>query len=472
MTLRFRARNLMVVSLVAVVMTSGCQTGGGGGGDAPGEFVDPDVVIVDTHPADGATGVATDSAIVITFAQAAVPESLDGWLEPDMDLDLVWTVGNTVLTATPTEPLAPGTEYTVSIGDLKFADGAELAAQFDFSFTTAGETVDGDESEPLALAEIQFWGYQIQALDTEGAIDALAASRYDMLVLEPTRTDAELADFDTKAMVDRLKGTKAHDGVHRKLIIAYVDIGEAEDWRWYWPWSKEDEQDQTPEAADLPDDFPDYIVARDPDGWAGNYPVAYWDDAWKDIIIYGENHGPTDDRDFTSAIDELILDGFDGIYLDWVEGFENVRVIAAAEAEGLDPAEEMIFFIEEMRDYARQRNPDFVIIQQNAAALIDGHPELLNHIDAIAQEGIWFDGSADDDWDEIEGYWETDPQLVGEYIGFLDQYLAGGMPVFACEYALEDNAAEAYGLAAERGYVGYVTRRSLGRLTDTPPADY
>ncbi len=331
---------------------------------------------------------------------------------------------------------------------------------------------DGDESEPLALAEIQFWGYQIQALDTEGAIDALAASRYDMLVLEPTRTDAELADFDTKAMVARLKAGKAHDGVHRKLVIAYVDIGEAEDWRWYWTWSKEPEEVQVPEEVDLPPDWPGYIVARDPDGWVGNYPVAYWDEEWKDIIIYGENREPTADRDYTSAVDELILDGFDGIYLDWVEGFENVHVIAAAQARGLDPAEEMIRFIAELRDYARARDPGFLVIQQNAAALIDGHPELLDEIDAITQEGVWYDGVAGDNWDDVDGYFLNEPSLTDEYIGYLDQYLAADVPVFVCEYALEDDADAAYQQAAAKGYVPYVTRRSLSRLTDTPPPGF
>ena len=122
----------------------------------------------------------------------------------------------------------------------------------------------------------------------------------------------------------------------------------------------------------------------------GNYPVAYWDEDWKDIVIYSENQSSAPYGDYTSVIDEVIKDGFDGIYLDWVEGFENEDVIAAAQAEGKDPAVEMIAFIQEMRDYATGRNPDFLIIQQNGASLIDGHSELVNVIDAIAQEAVWY----------------------------------------------------------------------------------
>jgi len=337
---------------------------------------------------------------------------------------------------------------------------------------------DGDDNDddgllgPLPLNEIRFWGYQIQGLDSDGAVDALAESRYDLLVLEPTRTDDGSLDFDTAGMVSRLKATGAHDGVQAKLIIAYVDIGEAEDWRWYWDWSKESQETQMSPEEELPADWPDYIIARDPDGWVGNYPVAYWDSRWKDIIIYGRNQATTADRDYTSALDELLDDGFDGIYLDWVEGFENETVIAAAQAEGLDPAEEMVAFIAEIRDYARQRNPDFLVIQQNAAALIGEQPGLADHIDAIAQEGVWYDGVAGDDWDDVEGYFLNDQELTGEYLDFLSQYLDAGLPVFNCEYALQEDAADAYQLSLDESYVPYVTRRSLSRLTDTPPSGY
>jgi endo-alpha-1,4-polygalactosaminidase (GH114 family) len=104
--------------------------------------------------------------------------------------------------------------------------------------------------------------------------------------------------------------------------------------------------------------------------------------------------------------------------------------------------------------------------------LIDGHPELFNVIDAIAQEAIWYDGDATDDWDDGDGYdWENDSDLVDYYIGYLDRYLGAGLPVFDCEYALH-YASTAYAHSLDRGYVPYATRRSLSRLTTTPPPGY
>lgn len=337
------------------------------------------------------------------------------------------------------------------------------------SATVTAPPAGPDLVEPMRLEEVAYWGYQIQGIEEEGAVDALVASHYDMLVLEPTRTDwsSDARNFDTRGMVTRLKDSMSSDGIHRKLVIAYIDIGEAEDWRWYWTWSAD--WDCEPP---LPDDWPEFIIACDPDGWTGNYPVAYWDDEWKNVIIYGSNQGINPDGDFGSAVDEALMDGFDGIYLDWVEAFEDANVVAAAQAGGLDPAAEMITFIQEIRSYAVARNPNFAVIQQNAASLIDGHPELIDVIDAISQEAIWYDGDATDDWADPDGYdWRNDSDLISYYIGYLEQYRDAGLPVFDCEYAL-DNAGAAYADSEARGYVPYVTRRSLARLTTTPPPGY
>lgn len=320
-----------------------------------------------------------------------------------------------------------------------------------------------EENGPLSPEEVSYWAYQLQGINEPGAVEALAASQYDMLVLEPTRTDWSSDDryFDAAAMVARLKDSR------RRLVIAYIDIGEAEDWRWYWSWSKGWDCTGQPPA-----DWPDYILLCDPDGWAGNYPVAYWDPAWQDIIIYGQNQPPTPERDYTSAIDEAIRDGFDGIYLDWVEAFDDETVIAAAQTAGKDPAVEMIAFIRAMRNYATARNPDFVIIQQNAASLLEGHPELLTVIDAIAQEAIWYDGDPDVAWDDPAGHdYIQEQSLTDYYLGYLDQYRQEGVPVFHCEYALT-YADQAYANGLAKGYKPYVSRTSLWQLTTTPPPGY
>jgi cysteinyl-tRNA synthetase len=132
----------------------------------------------------------------------------------------------------------------------------------------------------------------------------------------------------------------------------------------------------------------------------------------------------------------------------------------------------MVAFICEIHDYATARNPDFLVVQQNAAELLNGRPELLDVIDAIAQEAVWFDGDATDDWTEPDGYdWPQDAGLSDYYLEHLARYQAAGLPVFVCEYALE-YADVAYARSLAQGFVPYVTRRSLSRLTTTPPPGY
>ena len=319
------------------------------------------------------------------------------------------------------------------------------------------------------LADIQFFGYQIQDISDEDRLQELIDSKYDLLVVEPTRTDVTgNADFDTKSAVAALKASKNHEGTSGKMVIAYIDIGEVEDWRWYWRWSQVEWQ----AGENRPDDWPDYIVKPDPDGWTGNYPVAYWDEAWKDIVIYGENT-TNPYGEYNSIIDEVLIDGFDGIYLDWVEGFEDVDVAALAQQQGLDAADEMVKFIEEMREYGKSRDPGFIIIQQNAAELISHVPDVVNYIDGISQEAIWYDGFGGfDDWDDKEGYDElNDVDLSNYYLEHLEKYMAEGLPVWCVEYDLKEEDW-AYELAAEFCMVPYCTRRSLARLTTTHPPGY
>jgi hypothetical protein len=62
------------------------------------------------------------------------------------------------------------------------------------------------ESSPLPLSSVRYWAYQIQGLDTSGAIDKIVNSKYDMVIIEPTVTYDP--DFDARDMVNRIKASK------------------------------------------------------------------------------------------------------------------------------------------------------------------------------------------------------------------------------------------------------------------------
>jgi cysteinyl-tRNA synthetase len=322
---------------------------------------------------------------------------------------------------------------------------------------------------PDPLAGVKTWAIQLQNINEGTSLDELVDSKYDLLVLDPTRTDwlSEYQDFDTKSMVQRLKETGGGN-LSKKIVIAYVNIGQAENWQWYWTWSR-----TWPEGEAKPSDWPDYIITSDPDGWEGNYPVAYWDSDWQDIIIYGQNQNSEPYGDYTSALDEIIKDGFDGIYMDWVAGYEDSSVIARAEKDGKDAGSEMVKFINQIRTYCHSRKSDFIIIQQNGSSLFRKDAKLFDYIDAISQESIWYGASGGfSDWNDPSGYDErNDEELTDYYVTNLNNYLKAGMPVLDVEYAV-DFASDAYGKSKEKGYIPYCTRRSLSRLTTTVPPDY
>jgi cysteinyl-tRNA synthetase len=321
--------------------------------------------------------------------------------------------------------------------------------------TTDGARCEGmpvhsaHEARRLNLRRVKSWAYQIQGLEEEGAVDALVASDYELIVVEPVRSLEGAEEFDTAGMVARL---------HRegKLVLAYLDVGEAEDYRGYWG------DDWIAPSADQSGE-PDFLITADPDGWSGNYPVAFWDERWKNIVIRDEN----------SLMGMVLDDGFDGVYLDWIEAYQNETVAAAAERLGIDPAQEMVAFVQEIAQYGRGRSESFLVIPQNAAELAQEVPEYLQIIDGLAQENLSFRGEADTAWGDPEsGDIPTSADDQEYLLELFDLYLGAGLPTFCADYALrQPNVQAAYATARGAGCLGYVTQTPLSRLTETPPAD-
>jgi len=321
----------------------------------------------------------------------------------------------------------------------------------------------------MTLAQVEYWVYNIQDVDTARQREELVGTHFDLYVLEPVVTEEGMESFDMRALVRDIREHNWNTRGVDPLVIAYVDVGQAEEWRWYF-------------KSDWKVGDPDWIVADDPDDWEGCMPVAYWASEWQDIVIYGHQG--------RSMVEETLKAGFDGIYMDWVEAFSDENVIARAADDGVEPVDEMFSFIESIRYYAREEStradPDYLIIAQNASDLYDEDPErYLAVVDAIALEGIWYDGTGGfDDWDDETGYNvptnDIYPDWTEEVLEMLEP-MKPHLPIFCVEYAQdvgggkgESPAARVYEeLAPAHGFVPYCSRRSLARLSTTPyPAGY
>ena len=297
------------------------------------------------------------------------------------------------------------------------------------------------------------WMYQLQGLENKTAVARLAATEYPLLVIEPGHNFKEFP-HDTRAMLRALRYTPTGK---KRLILAYVDIGQAEDYRDYW------RPDWVPPTRTAPGK-PDFMITIDPDGWSGNYPVAFWRAAWKNLWMKPSGIVPT-----------LAHMGFDGLYLDWVEAYDDEFVMAAAETEGVEPAGAMIELIEELGRAGRKVIPDFLIIPQNAPYLIDRDPDrYARAISALAVEDTWFHGRGDAEWDDPEAGDLHDrhqddfatPRRLAQY----RKYQRRGLPVFSVDYCVSGkNAALVYQKARQAKLRPLVTRVSLSRLTETPP---
>lgn len=330
-----------------------------------------------------------------------------------------------------------------------------------------GAALSAGPARKVRLDEVKLWAYNIQDVHTKRQYEQLVGSHFDMYVLEPVVTEVGMESFDIAGLIQDIRGHTMQTYGFDPIVLAYVDTGQAENWRWYCNWKCE--------VGD-----PDWIVAEDPDDWEDCFPVQFWRDEWKDIVIYGHAG--------RSQVEETLKAGFDGIYMDWVEAFSDENVIASA-SEGIEfTAREMLAFIEEIAQYARfdspNANPDYLIVAQNAPDLYPtDQSRYTSIVDAIAEEAVWFDGTGGfDNWRSKKGYNVKTKRLCPDWYRKVLRLLPKirrHMPVFIVEYAQRKKAKRVYRrLAPEHGFVPYCTRRSLQRLSRKPypygyePIDY
>jgi hypothetical protein len=116
---------------------------------------------------------------------------------------------------------------------------------------------------------------------------ALKNTNYDLLLIEVSHNNI----FFTKEQIEELK--IKHNG-GKRIVIAYLSIGEAENYRVYWnkKWNKKK---------------PNWIV-KENESWKGNYIVKYWTPEWKNVI-----------KEYQKKLDEI---GVDGYLLDTVDSYQ------------------------------------------------------------------------------------------------------------------------------------------------------
>jgi len=122
-------------------------------------------------------------------------------------------------------------------------------------------------------------------------INAVTATNYDAVIMDLYVEN----EVFTAAEINQIR-QKANGG--KRLVICYMSIGEAENYRYYWNSSWDNSN-------------PGFLEAENPD-WPGNYKVQYWNENWQDIIYKNPD----------SYLSKIQGAGFDGVYLDIIDAFE------------------------------------------------------------------------------------------------------------------------------------------------------
>jgi cysteinyl-tRNA synthetase len=252
-----------------------------------------------------------------------------------------------------------------------------------------------------ATAGVKSWHYQLQDINP-GTIASLSA---DMVVIDHGTDGGPF----TKADVERMQ--RKPDG-SRRIVLAYMSIGEAETYRWYWP--------QRSSA---------WLGAENRE-WRGNYAVRFWHPDWQAIIF--------------EYIDKIISAGFDGVYLDKVDQFED-----------LGHKDEMVAFVERISQRAKSQRPELLVVSQNGDALIPD-PKFRRAIDAFAREDLLYGENSDGA--------RNDADSIRESVGRLKMLAAEGKPVFVVEYPRSDDQAQkAAREIGEHNFIGLMAKRALDK---------
>ena len=152
---------------------------------------------------------------------------------------------------------------------------------------------DANDDSVTTLSQARNYLYLINTdnfTTKESMLEAIRGTRYDLIILDPYFNEEPLSFSEISSLKTKSTGGS-------RLVIAYVNIGSAENWRYYWQ-----------------DDWklhkPDWL-AKKYEGYDDEIWVEFWNQEWQDII-YGNE---------ASYMKKVLDAGFDGAYLDNVEAY-------------------------------------------------------------------------------------------------------------------------------------------------------
>lgn len=220
----------------------------------------------------------------------ATPADVTAYLKSFLDISK--NAGNTILVTDYCSTLSKMADsYTANnaFGYVSFA-----APERSLNAVPAGTPKNENSSIITTLSQVKNFIFYINPENFTSKADfinSVTATNYDAVIIDLFVNDEAF----TAAEVNQLR-IKANGG--KRLVVCYMSIGEAEDYRYYWQSSWNSSK-------------PAWVATENPD-WPGNYKVQYWNDEWQGLIY----------KNSDSYLSKITSAGFDGVYLDIIDAFE------------------------------------------------------------------------------------------------------------------------------------------------------
>jgi cysteinyl-tRNA synthetase len=283
-------------------------------------------------------------------------------------------------------------------------------------------------------SSVRHFTYQLQNLNLE----ALGRSGFDLVIMDYSADGSPEGEF-TKEQIAGLKP----DSSAGRTVLAYLSIGEAEDYRFYW-------------RGEFRPGNPEWLEGENPD-WAGNYKVRFWHADWQAVVL--------------EYLDRILSAGFNGVYLDVVDAYEYFQEKGRSSA-----AQEMVDFIRLVRSHAHVSDPDFYVFIQNASELLRLNADVIQLIDGIGQEDLFFgyDGDGKATPQNVTSQWESNLLLAvqaGKTVLTIDYPFAENESIPRFNSATLEKISAAYRRSRGNGFIPYCTVRNLDYLTLNPGFD-
>jgi cysteinyl-tRNA synthetase, unknown class len=254
----------------------------------------------------------------------------------------------------------------------------------------SNRTFSGGFAEGNLLTARHFYLLQADALakrvkgddaaKRSAAITTIAGVNADTFVLDQYYADSPLeTGLYSAAELNQIRGNTSPG---QKALLCYFSVGEAENYRPYWVKEWDARNDGKVDAG-----APAWLLSQNP-MWKGNYRVRYWNTDWH-AVLFGNDNAP---------LDRIIAQGFDGVYLDIIDGFETFEMSEDGkdfEENKLNPEtgqtyrRDMVDFVKKIAAYARAKKPGFLIIPQNGSQLLD-FDDYVQVISGVGQEDLYY----------------------------------------------------------------------------------